>query len=96
MSKVSGNIILQRRSSLALCIIFGSSISYIPGAFSLGLIFLRGEVRLDGSTRIYAAWIVGVTSLIVGIAFVGVSRKGSRGVGYCGVRLCGECRGLYS
>ncbi|KAK6005932.1 hypothetical protein QM012_007574 [Aureobasidium pullulans] len=71
--------ILRHRSSLAIGNIFGSGISNILGAFSLGLIFRSNEedIVFDSSARIYTLVMLLVTSLVVGLQFVdssGLSR----------------------
>lgn len=63
--------ISEGRSSLALGNILGSSISNILGAFSLGLLFQAGEGGYDRSAKIYAAVMLGFTTVLVGLGFLG-------------------------
>ncbi|KAH0542493.1 hypothetical protein FGG08_003089 [Glutinoglossum americanum] len=63
--------ISQRRSSLALGNILGSSVSNILGAFSLGLIFHPGIVVFDRSSKIYSAVVLIFTTLLVGVLALG-------------------------
>ncbi|KAH0562085.1 hypothetical protein GP486_003212 [Trichoglossum hirsutum] len=63
--------ISQRRSSLALGNILGSSISNILGAFSLGLLFYPGAVSFDRSSKIYSAMLLVFTTFLVGVLACG-------------------------
>ncbi|PYH28111.1 sodium:calcium antiporter [Aspergillus neoniger CBS 115656] len=61
--------ILQRRSSLALGNVMGSTISNILGAFSLGLLFYPRGLEFDRSAKLYSALLFIVTTLFVMLAF---------------------------
>jgi Ca2+/Na+ antiporter len=56
--------ISQKRSNLALGNILGSSISNILGAFALGLLFYPGQATFDRSSKMYAAVLLGITTLV--------------------------------
>jgi Ca2+/Na+ antiporter len=61
--------LVQKRSSLAVGNVVGSTISNILGAFSLGLLFFPpGLITFDTSSRIYTALLFFVTSSIFGLA----------------------------
>ncbi|ERS97618.1 hypothetical protein HMPREF1624_05789 [Sporothrix schenckii ATCC 58251] len=60
--------ILQRRSSLAVGNVVGSSISNILGAFSLGLLVHPGHWTFDRSAKVYAALLFVVTTLAAVVA----------------------------
>ena len=60
--------ILQRRSTLALGNVVGSSISNILGAFSLGLLFHPGRMTFDRSAKLYAALLFLVTTIFTVVA----------------------------
>ncbi|KAH0333543.1 hypothetical protein KCU81_g9822, partial [Aureobasidium melanogenum] len=64
--------ILQKRSSLAIGNIVGSSISNILGAFSLGLIFRSNEedAVFDSSARVYTLVMLLITGLVIGLHFL--------------------------
>jgi Ca2+/Na+ antiporter len=55
----------QKRSNLAVGNIMGSSISNILGAFALGLLFYPGNATFDNSSKMYAAVLLGITTLVV-------------------------------
>lgn len=60
--------ILQKRSSLAIGNVVGSSISNILGAFSLGLLFYPGRVVFDRSAKLYAAILFLITTIFTIVA----------------------------
>ncbi|OBT53055.1 hypothetical protein VE04_07546 [Pseudogymnoascus sp. 24MN13] len=60
--------ILQRRSSLAIGNVVGSSISNILGAFSLGLLFYPGRMVFDRSAKLYAAILFLITTVFTVVA----------------------------
>lgn len=65
--------IARHRSSLAVGNIVGSAISNILGAFSLGLIFRKGEssIVFDRSSKIYTLLLLVLTTLIAGLSEFG-------------------------
>ncbi|KFY45046.1 hypothetical protein V494_01175 [Pseudogymnoascus sp. VKM F-4513 (FW-928)] len=62
--------ILQKRSSLAIGNVVGSSISNILGAFSLGLLFHPGRMVFDRSAKLYAAILFLVTTIFTLVALM--------------------------
>lgn len=58
----------QHRPSLALGNAIGSSVSNILGAFGLGLLFQSDVAVYDTSSRIYAALLFGITSVVLVVA----------------------------
>ncbi|KFY41244.1 hypothetical protein V494_03117 [Pseudogymnoascus sp. VKM F-4513 (FW-928)] len=60
--------ILQKRSSLAIGNVVGSSISNILGAFSLGLLFYPGRMVFDRSAKLYAAILFLITTIFTVVA----------------------------
>lgn len=65
--------IVRHRSSLAVGNIVGSAISNILGAFSLGLIFYKGDHQIvfDKSSRIYTLLLLLLTILVAGLSGFG-------------------------
>ena len=61
--------IVQKKPSIALGNVLGSSISNILGAFSLGLLFCPGSVVFNGSAKIYTLILFLITTVftIVGL-----------------------------
>lgn len=56
--------IAKKRSSLALANVVGSSIGNILGAFSLGLLFHKGDPRFDKSSRLYSLALLLITTAV--------------------------------
>ena len=56
--------IAKKRSSLALANLVGSSIGNILGAFSLGLLFHKGNASFDKSSRLYSMALLIITTLV--------------------------------
>jgi Ca2+/Na+ antiporter len=54
----------QKRTNLAMGNVLGSSISNILGAFALGLLFYPGNATFDRSSKMYAAVLLGITTLV--------------------------------
>ncbi|KAL7266411.1 hypothetical protein RUND412_011046 [Rhizina undulata] len=61
----------QRRTSLALGNVLGSTISNILGAFSLGLLFHSDRVTFDRSSKIYAGTLLMITTGVTGVVYTG-------------------------
>ncbi|KAH6962632.1 hypothetical protein BKA56DRAFT_451002, partial [Ilyonectria sp. MPI-CAGE-AT-0026] len=63
--------LIQGRSSLAVGNIVGSAISNLLGAFSLGLVFHRGEaVQFDNSSRVYSIILLLLTTCVTPLAYL--------------------------
>ncbi|KAK4957011.1 hypothetical protein LTR66_013273, partial [Elasticomyces elasticus] len=76
--------IARHRSSLAIGNIVGSAVSNILGAFSLGLLFYKGQdgIVFDRSSRIYSALLLGLTVVVAALtAWKPADRGVKRAVG---------------
>lgn len=61
--------VIQNQSPLALGNVVGSTISNILGAFSLGLLFLSGNIVFDRSSKIYVALLFLLTTVFVTLTY---------------------------
>ncbi|TKA69701.1 hypothetical protein B0A49_04477 [Cryomyces minteri] len=59
--------VAQKKPSLALGNVIGSTVSNILGAFSLGLLFTSGPNTFDRSSRVYSALLLALTTAVVPI-----------------------------
>ncbi|KAK5002773.1 hypothetical protein LTR16_004286, partial [Cryomyces antarcticus] len=59
--------VAQKKPSLALGNVIGSTVSNILGAFSLGLLFTGGPLSFDRSSRIYTALLLALTTAVAPI-----------------------------
>lgn len=63
--------VAQHQSSLAFGNVIGSAISNILAAFSLGLLFQRGHVQFDRSSKIYVTLLLVLTPPIIVLGYFG-------------------------
>lgn len=63
--------VTQKQSPLALGNVIGSIISNILAAFSLGLLFLRGHVEFDRSSKIYVTLLLVLAPPITVLGYFG-------------------------
>lgn len=63
--------VAQHQSPLALGNVIGSGISNILAAFSLGLLFQRGHVRFDRSSKIYVTLLLLLTPPVLVLGYFG-------------------------
>ncbi|KAL2066857.1 hypothetical protein VTL71DRAFT_1281 [Oculimacula yallundae] len=61
--------IIQKRPSLALGNVVGSSISNVMGAFALGILFNKNSLRFDASAKIYSGALFVVSTIFAILAF---------------------------
>ncbi|EAU29953.1 predicted protein [Aspergillus terreus NIH2624] len=72
--------VLQKRGSLALGNVMGSTISNILGAFSLGLLVHPGRMQFDRSARSYTAILLGLTTMSAGLTWGGKLNRVTGGI----------------
>ncbi len=63
--------VAQHRSPLALGNVIGSVVSNILAAFSLGLLFQRGHVKFDRSSKIYVSLLLLLTPPVIILGYFG-------------------------